>query len=67
MGLVWEEVQSVPHAPGDVYPDRLSRAKVPGGWLVFIWSPMNSDQGITFYPDPNHEWEGSSAAHNPVE
>ena len=32
----------------------LDRAKVPGGWLV-IYS-----LSITFYPDPKHEWDGST-------
>lgn len=30
------------------------RAKVPGGWLVAAGG------GVTFLPDPSHEWEGSS-------
>ncbi len=32
----------------------LNRAKVPGGWLITLY------QSITFYPDPRHEWDGSS-------
>ena len=33
----------------------LSRAKVPGGWLVA------SEQGsVTYYPDPKHVWKGDS-------
>lgn len=32
----------------------IARAKVPGGWLVA------SGSGIAFYPDPKHEWDGSS-------
>jgi hypothetical protein len=31
-----------------------ARAKVPGGWLVVCGS------GVTFYPDPGHEWDGAS-------
>ncbi len=30
------------------------RAKVPGGWLVATGG------GVTFYPDPNHDWNGGS-------
>ncbi len=30
------------------------RAKVPGGWLV------SAGHGLTFLPDPDHAWEGSS-------
>jgi hypothetical protein len=32
----------------------VARAKVPGGWLVACGT------GVTFYPDPGHEWDGSS-------
>ena len=32
----------------------VARAKVPGGWLVACGS------GVTFYPDPGHEWDGAS-------
>jgi hypothetical protein len=31
-----------------------ARAKVPGGWLVTCGA------GVTFYPDPQHEWDGLS-------
>jgi hypothetical protein len=31
-----------------------ARAKVPGGWLVACGA------GVTFYPDPLHEWDGAS-------
>ena len=33
----------------------IARAKVPGGWLV-----ANSATGLTFYPDPEHSWNGES-------
>jgi hypothetical protein len=32
----------------------VARAKVPGGWLIVCGT------GVTFYPDPGHEWDGSS-------
>ena len=36
----------------------MARAKVPGGWLLVInWG---SGTGMTFYPDPNHKWNGES-------
>ena len=45
----WEEVES--HFS-------LLRAKVPGGWLLILnWG---SGTGLTFYPDPNHKWDGKS-------
>jgi hypothetical protein len=35
------------------------RTKVPGGWLVFTyWGSAYA--GMTFYPDPNHQWDGSN-------
>lgn len=40
----------------------VSRAMVPGGWLVFVvhaTGPVGQG-GITFVPDPNHTWDGSS-------
>ncbi|HWC98984.1 MAG TPA: hypothetical protein VG456_19625 [Candidatus Sulfopaludibacter sp.] len=33
----------------------VSRAKVPGGWLVVV-----GGSGITFLPDSGHEWNGLS-------
>lgn len=32
----------------------VSRAKVPGGWLVLAGG------ALTFYPDPEHRWDGAS-------
>jgi hypothetical protein len=37
---------------------RLSRAKIPGGWLLIAMT--NSGGGLTFYSDPQHKWDGSS-------
>ncbi|MFO0899732.1 MAG: hypothetical protein U0836_20070 [Pirellulales bacterium] len=37
------------------------RARVPGGWLIFIWTPGRGGLGgATFYPDPNHGWDGGT-------
>jgi len=37
------------------------RARVPGGWLVFTRIPGPSGLGgVTFYPDPNHTWDGGT-------
>lgn len=33
----------------------LQRAKVPGGWLVKL-----QQNGLCFYPDANHKWDGST-------
>ena len=42
----WEDVKS------DM---GMRRAKVPGGWLVVV-----TGAGVTFYPDPEHQWDGTS-------
>jgi hypothetical protein len=39
---------------------RVNRAKIPGGWLVV--STSSSGGGVTFYPDPQHKWDGGSVA-----
>ena len=40
----------------------LDRAKVPGGWLLLLKGrdPNGGSGGTTFYPDPKHDWNGSS-------
>ena len=41
----------------------LLRATVPGGWLVLFHEPHGRESGsLTFYPDPNHLWDGGSLA-----
>ena len=44
--LKWETIHSSIPA---------SRCKVPGGWLVSI-----TNNGLTFMPDAEHDWDGSS-------
>ena len=39
---------------------RMNRARIPGGWLLIFAS--NSGGGATFYPDPQHKWDGGSVA-----
>jgi hypothetical protein len=41
----------------------MNRAKIPGGWLLVATS--NSGGGVTFYPDPDHKWDGGSVADRP--
>jgi len=38
------------------------RCRVPGGWLVQIVFGAHSETGtgLTFYPDPDHVWDGNS-------
>lgn len=50
--VTWEQLDA---APGYF---NVFRAKVPGGWLVAI--QFHDGEGLTFYPDPNHEWNGES-------
>ena len=52
--LQWEDVSSDNRMT-------VSRARVPGGWLVFTRWGANL-AGAMFYPDPNHEWNGASGA-----
>ena len=36
------------------------RAKVPGGWLVIAQFKIGGSHGLTFLPDPNHQWDGGT-------
>ena len=37
------------------------RARIVGGWLVFIETPGRGGLcGVTYYPDPNHAWDGGT-------
>jgi hypothetical protein len=36
------------------------RAKVPGGWLLYVGDGYHHHGGVTFYPDPGHLWTGES-------
>lgn len=44
--LAWQALRST--------QGQCARAKVPGGWLISLGS------ALTFYPDPAHEWDGTS-------
>ena len=54
--LTWQFVWGGP-------AQRLDRAKVPGGWLLRLSGVGSggalSGGGITFYPDPPHDWNVS--------
>jgi hypothetical protein len=40
---------------------QFSRSKVPGGWLIAAISTTDRGcHGLTFFPDPEHKWDGSS-------
>ena len=53
--LVWEKLNS--HEGGVLLHWDVHRAKVPGGWLVLV---IHNTTGLTFYPDPEHKWNGGS-------
>lgn len=44
--MVWQQVTSPHHT--------VARAKVPGGWMVLV------DAAALFYPDPEHQWDGTT-------
>ena len=54
--LVWERLQCK-NSTGMILA---WRTKVPGGWLVAINYGGGEGGGLTFYPDPNHDWDGAS-------
>ncbi len=51
--LKWESVEDI---DGNMSFQNM-RAKVPSGWLVTAWTRSGITAGITFVPDPNHEWK----------
>ena len=56
--LVWQEVNSSRAGGGIFNLDwNVHRTKVPGGWLVLV---IHNTSGLTFYPDPEHRWDGGS-------
>ena len=57
--LVWEELKSSRSEGGGMFTMtwKVHRTKVPGGWLVLV---MHNTSGLTFYPDPEHKWDGGS-------
>jgi hypothetical protein len=57
--LLWEALKSSRVGGGMFKLDwNVHRAKVPGGWLVLV---IHNTSGLTFYPDPEHKWNGGSA------
>jgi hypothetical protein len=56
--LVWQELNSLRAGGGILKLDwNIHRTKVPGGWLVLV---IHNTTGLTFYPDPEHRWDGGS-------
>ena len=40
-------------------PSSLSRAKIPGGWLLYATTAGDA-ASLVFVPDPEHQWDGAS-------
>lgn len=55
--IEWEEV-------GSTKGLTVLRVRVPGGWLVYASNSYHHHGGITFYPDPEHRWNGGTLASN---
>ena len=51
--MKWEKLKS-----GRFF-ESIRRAKVPGGWLIVV-VVGGATAGLTFYPDPKHEWSGET-------
>ncbi len=50
--LKWEGIPKADAwGPASTY-----RTKIPGGWIFLC----DSNGGVTFIPDPEHTWDGSS-------
>jgi hypothetical protein len=41
------------------------RVRVPGGWLVYASNSFHQHGGLTFYPDPEHQWKGGGLPRTP--
>ena len=54
----WEGLQSS-RTPGGL-SFHVYRARVPGGWFVYVHLDPDCGGGVVFYPDPRHKWEGAS-------
>ncbi|MGE0102137.1 MAG: hypothetical protein AB7H86_01930 [Blastocatellales bacterium] len=59
--LRWEKLNSTRNEKGWFKIQwEIHRAKVPGGWLVLARIEAGNEHSLTFYPDPNHLWNGGS-------
>lgn len=57
--VIWTDVETNFNTRG------LDRAKVPGGWLLIMTDFDSEAMTMTFYPDPDHKWDGSSLPLSP--
>ena len=66
MGLLqWETIDTINTRPGIMQQYiYITRARVPGGWLVMAYASANTaglktseqDVSVTFVPDPTYSW-----------
>ena len=63
--LSWEAVPSSNAGDAPTFPENVSRAKVPGGWLVYTEELFYDEEekvdgvsatALAFVPDAKHEW-----------
>ncbi len=50
----WEHLQT---DASDLF---MYRTRIPGGWLIYVGDTGAGGGGVTFFPDPKHEWNGPS-------
>jgi hypothetical protein len=55
--LTWEQIGFYEKNHPFQVPDEVSRARVPGGWLVWaVGGGMAERSGLVFVPDPDGTW-----------
>lgn len=65
-GLVFEALRAIGSAKAVL---AIQRARVPGGWLVagYLMGLPFKNASVTFYPDPEHTWDGNSLPNDTAE
>lgn len=59
--LVWQKLESRRSDKSWHHMDwEVHRAKVRGGWFIITRIEGSAPQGIAFYPDSEHRWDGGS-------
>ncbi len=61
MALEWESLSVAIDDFDAAAPRSVSRAAVPGGWLVSL-QVSDDEHQFVFVADPNHEWDGNSVS-----
>jgi len=59
--LVWQKLDSTRADQSWLSVEwEVHRSKVPGGWFVITRVEGSAPQGMVYYPDPDHHWDGAS-------